>query len=92
MRRDFATNVSHELKTPLAGLSLLAGTLGHAVREDPEQAEKFVDRLSAEIGRLTDLVNDLLTLSRLEEPGSPSRRPRSPRSTWPGWLLRRPSR
>jgi two-component system phosphate regulon sensor histidine kinase PhoR len=68
MRRDFATNVSHELKTPLAGLSLLADTLKHAVGEDPEQAERFVERLSAEIGRLTDLVNDLLTLSRLEEP------------------------
>jgi two-component system phosphate regulon sensor histidine kinase PhoR len=68
MRRDFATNVSHELKTPLAGLSLLAGTLTHAVREDPEQAERFVERLSAEIGRLTDLANDLLTLSQLEEP------------------------
>jgi two-component system phosphate regulon sensor histidine kinase PhoR len=72
MRRDFATNVSHELKTPLAGLSLLAGTLGHAVREDPEQAEKFVERLSAEIGRLTDLVSDLLTLSRLEETETPA--------------------
>ncbi len=68
MRRDFATNVSHELKTPLAGLSLLAGTLTHAVREDPEQAEEFLERLSAEIGRLADLVNDLLILSRLEEP------------------------
>ena len=70
IRRDFATNVSHELKTPLAGLSLLAGTLKHALREDPEQAAVFVDRLSAEIGRLTDLANDLLTLSRLEDPGS----------------------
>jgi two-component system sensor histidine kinase SenX3 len=70
IRRDFATNVSHELKTPLAGLSLLAGTLKHALREDPEQAAVFVDRLSAEIGRLTDLANDLLTLSRLEEPGT----------------------
>ncbi|MBN1631500.1 MAG: HAMP domain-containing protein [Thermoleophilia bacterium] len=74
MRRDFATNVSHELKTPLAGLSLLADTLRDAVREDPEQAEKFVDRLSTEVGRLSDLTNDLLTLSRLEEaetlPGS----------------------
>jgi two-component system, OmpR family, phosphate regulon sensor histidine kinase PhoR len=69
VRRDFATNVSHELKTPLAGLSLLAGTLKHALHEDPEQAAVFVDRLSAEIGRLTDLANDLLTLSRLEEPG-----------------------
>lgn len=67
MRRDFATNVSHELKTPLAGLSLLAETLKDAVREDPEQAERFVARLSAEIDRLTVLTNDLLTLSRLEE-------------------------
>lgn len=67
MRRDFATNVSHELKTPLAGLSLLAETLRDAVREDPEQAGRFVDRLSAEVGRLSDLTNDLLTLSRLEE-------------------------
>jgi signal transduction histidine kinase len=68
MRRDFATNVSHELKTPLAGLSLLAETLKHAVHEDTEQAVVFVDRLSAEIGRLTELANDLLTLSRIEEP------------------------
>ncbi len=68
MRRDFATNVSHELKTPLAGLSLLAETLTHAVREDPEEAQRFVDRLAAEIERLKVLTNDLLTLSRLEEP------------------------
>ena len=70
IRRDFATNVSHELKTPLAGLSLLAGTLKHAVHEDPERAALFVDRLSTEIGRLIDLANDLLTLSQLEEPDS----------------------
>jgi two-component system phosphate regulon sensor histidine kinase PhoR len=68
MRRDFATNVSHELKTPLAGLSLLAETLTHAVKEDPEEALRFVDRLAAEISRLKVLTNDLLTLSRLEEP------------------------
>jgi two-component system phosphate regulon sensor histidine kinase PhoR len=67
MRRDFATNVSHELKTPLAGLSLLAQTLSSAIREDPGQAEKFVDRLSAEVERLGELTSDLLTLSRLEE-------------------------
>jgi two-component system phosphate regulon sensor histidine kinase PhoR len=67
MRRDFATNVSHELKTPLAGLSLLAQTLHDTVREDPDQAEEFVARLSREIGRLTELTSDLLTLSRLEE-------------------------
>lgn len=68
MRRDFATNVSHELKTPLAGLSLLAETLTHAVTENPEEAKRFVDRLAAEIERLKVLTTDLLTLSRLEEP------------------------
>ncbi|MBN1631249.1 MAG: HAMP domain-containing protein, partial [Thermoleophilia bacterium] len=68
MRRDFATNVSHELKTPLAGLSLLAETLQSAIKDDPEQAAKFVARLSTEVSRLGDLTNDLLTLSRLEEP------------------------
>jgi len=67
MRRDFATNVSHELKTPLAGLSLLAETLRGAIREDPEETEKFVHRLSAEVDRLSDLTGDLLTLSQIEE-------------------------
>jgi len=69
IRRDFATNVSHELKTPLAGLSLLAETLKHALEEDPEQAKVFVDKLSAEVARLVGLTGDLLSLSKLEEPG-----------------------
>ncbi len=73
MRRDFATNVSHELKTPLAGLSLTAQILVRAIHDDPEQAEKSVGRLSAEVDRLTDLTNDLLTLSRLEEAESRDR-------------------
>jgi two-component system, OmpR family, phosphate regulon sensor histidine kinase PhoR len=68
VRRDFVTNVSHELKTPLAGLSLLAETLQHAFADDPVQAHSFLTRLSSEIKRLTQLVNDLLTLSLLEEP------------------------
>jgi two-component system phosphate regulon sensor histidine kinase PhoR len=75
MRRDFVSNVSHELKTPLAGLSLLADTLTVAVREDPEQAEQFIDRLGAETRRLTNLTNDLLTLSHLEEPQPPVKPP-----------------
>ncbi len=70
MRRDFVANVSHELKTPLAGLSLLASTLQHAVDEDPGQAKAFAGRLSPEIERLSDLVDDLLTLSRLEDDGA----------------------
>jgi two-component system phosphate regulon sensor histidine kinase PhoR len=78
MRRDFATNVSHELKTPLAGLSLLAQTLAGIVREDPEQAARFVAQLSAEIGRLSELTSDLLTLSRLEETEGELRGPFEP--------------
>ncbi|MBN1319991.1 MAG: HAMP domain-containing protein [Thermoleophilia bacterium] len=67
MRRDFATNVSHELKTPLASLSLLAQTLTSVMREDPEHAEEFVAQLAAQVDRLTGLTTDLLSLSRLEE-------------------------
>ena len=70
IRKDFATNVSHELKTPLAGLSLLAETLKHALEEDPEQAKVFVDRMASEVARLVGLAGDLLALSKLEEPGS----------------------
>lgn len=68
VRRDFVANVSHELKTPLAGLSLLASTLQAAVHDDPEQAKRFAGRVGTEVGRLTDLVTDLLVLSRLEVP------------------------
>jgi len=71
MRRDFATNVSHELKTPLAGLLLLAETLQHAIREDPQEAERFAARLLSEIDRLSELTSDLLTLSRLEDETAP---------------------
>lgn len=78
MRRDFVTNVSHELKTPLAGLSLLADTLRHAIKEAPAEAERFAERLAAEIKRLTELTNDLLTLSRLEEPEASASRPETP--------------
>jgi two-component system sensor histidine kinase SenX3 len=70
MRRDFVTNVSHELKTPLAGLSLLAETLKHVVHEDPVQADVFLERLSGEVKRLNELTKDLLTLSRLEDESS----------------------
>jgi two-component system phosphate regulon sensor histidine kinase PhoR len=69
MRRDFVANVSHELKTPLARLSLLAATLRHAVKENPEQTEDFLERLTAEVSRLGALVTDLLTLSEVEEQG-----------------------
>jgi two-component system, OmpR family, phosphate regulon sensor histidine kinase PhoR len=68
LRRDFVANVSHELKTPLAGLHLLASTLGHAIDEDPEQARRFVERLGVQVDHLSGLVDDLLALSELEYP------------------------
>lgn len=74
MRKDFAANVSHELKTPLAGLTLLADTLQHAISEDPAQAVNFAARLSAEIHRLSELVSDLLTLAGLEQTTTDSTR------------------
>lgn len=67
VRRDFVANVSHELKTPLARLSLLASTLRYAVHENPAEAEDFLERLRAEVDRLGVLLSDLLTLSQLEE-------------------------
>jgi two-component system phosphate regulon sensor histidine kinase PhoR len=67
VRRDFVANASHELKTPLAGLSLLADTLAVALHDDADRAARCVDQLRSETQRLTNLTNDLLTLSRLEE-------------------------
>jgi two-component system phosphate regulon sensor histidine kinase PhoR len=67
VRRDFVANASHELKTPLTGLSLLTDTLRVALRDDPDKAAQCVDQLRSETQRLANLTNDLLTLSRLEE-------------------------
>ncbi len=68
VRRDFVANVSHELKTPVGALSLLAETL--VGETDPAHIESLSGRLNAEAFRLTRLIDDLLDLSRLEGPGS----------------------
>ena len=65
VRRDFVANVSHELKTPIGALSLLAEAV-HEGREDPEAVQRFSERMLAETARLTTLVNDLMDLSRIE--------------------------
>ncbi len=66
MRRDFVANASHELRTPLASMRLMVETLLGGAREDPEAAERFLQILDRELRRMTDLVNDLLALSRLD--------------------------
>lgn len=66
MRVDFLANASHELRTPLASLSGFIETLkGHA-REDPKARDKFLDIMAAQADRMSRLVADLLSLSRIE--------------------------
>ncbi|MCB2214222.1 cell wall metabolism sensor histidine kinase WalK [bacterium] len=66
VRRDFISNVSHELRTPLASVRALAETLQEGALEDPPAARRFIIRMETEIDNLTQLVNELLELSRIE--------------------------
>ena len=66
IRRDFVANVSHELKTPATSLRLLAESLEETIDEDPVQARLFATQLRAETERLSNLITDLLDLTRLE--------------------------
>jgi two-component system sensor histidine kinase SenX3 len=65
VRRDFVANVSHELKTPVGALTLLAEAVQEAC-DDPEAVRKFSSRMIAEGERLGSLVRELIELSRLE--------------------------
>ena len=62
-------NVSHELKTPVGALSLLAETVGDAA-EDPEAVRRFAQKMSAEAARLSGLVHEIIELSRLQVAGA----------------------
>jgi two-component system phosphate regulon sensor histidine kinase PhoR len=68
VRRDFVANVSHELKTPLAAIRGMAETLRDGALADGATAERFVGRILDQCARLQALLEDLLTLSRLESP------------------------
>ena len=73
VRRDFVANVSHELKTPVAALALLAETL--ATEDDPAIADRFAQRIQVDAIRLARMIDDLLELSRIEAEQSPVREP-----------------
>lgn len=64
-RRDFVANVSHELKTPIGAVALLAEALEGAA-DDPEAVHRFAARLSVESQRLSELVQQIIDLSRLQ--------------------------
>lgn len=67
MRRDFVANVSHELRTPLTALLGFIETLGGAARDDAQARDRFLQIMAHEANRMTRLVDDLLSLSRVEE-------------------------
>jgi two-component system sensor histidine kinase SenX3 len=66
VRRDFVANVSHELKTPIGALLLLSEAVLGA-KDDPAAVEKFATRMQIESKRLTDLVQEIINLSRLQD-------------------------
>ena len=66
MRRDFITNVSHELKTPSGAISLLAETITDAA-DDPDAVRYFAGRITRESQRLTELVHKLIELQRAQD-------------------------
>ncbi|MDO5678336.1 MAG: ATP-binding protein [Propionibacteriaceae bacterium] len=65
VRRDFVANISHELKTPIGALSVLAEAV-EAASDDPEAVQRFAGRLQHESSRLAELVNQIIDLSRLQ--------------------------
>jgi two-component system phosphate regulon sensor histidine kinase PhoR len=66
VRRDFISNISHELRTPLAGLKALVDTLQGGAIKDPPAAKRFLKRMDSEVDALTQMVQELLELSRVE--------------------------
>ena len=66
IRSDFVSNVSHELRTPIASIKALADTLEEGALDDPTVAKKFLTRMNVEIDNLTQLVQELLELSKIE--------------------------
>lgn len=64
-RRDFVANVSHELKTPVGAMSVLAEAL-LASADDPDTVRRFAEKMVAESHRLADMIGELIELSRLQ--------------------------
>ncbi len=66
MRADFIANASHELRTPLASISGFIETLRGPARNDPAARDQFLQIMQSQTGRMARLIDDLLSLSRLE--------------------------
>ncbi len=66
MRREFVGNISHELRTPLAAIKAIVDTLRDGAIDDRVAATDFLDRLDIEVDGMTQMVNELIELSRIE--------------------------
>jgi two-component system phosphate regulon sensor histidine kinase PhoR len=86
VRRDFISNISHELRTPLASLALVVETLRDGAIEEPPAARRFLTYMETELAAVTQMVEELLELSRIES----GRVPLTLKATKIGELLRKP--
>ena len=66
MRQDFVANVSHELRSPISSLVGIIETLQGSASKDPVSQKKFLKIMSEEAARMSRLIDDLLSLSRVE--------------------------
>jgi len=69
MRREFVANVSHELKTPITSIKGFVETLLHGAMANPEDAQRFLGIIARHAERLNAIIEDLLSLSRIEQEG-----------------------
>ncbi len=75
MRREFVSNVTHELKTPLTSIRGFVETLKDGAIEDPKMAHRFLDIIEIETERLSNLISDTLLLSEIESKQDTNREP-----------------
>ena len=78
VRRDFISNISHELRTPLASLRAVTETLQDGAIDDPPAARRFLRHIASEVNAMTQLVSELLELSRIESGKVPLQRQPTP--------------
>jgi two-component system phosphate regulon sensor histidine kinase PhoR len=69
MRKDFAANVSHEIKTPLTAIKGFVETLRHGAVKDPKESDRFLGIIEKHVNRLAAIIEDLMKLSRIEQDG-----------------------
>jgi two-component system phosphate regulon sensor histidine kinase PhoR len=67
IRREFVANVSHEIKTPITAIKGFVETLREGATQDPQEAERFLGIIGKHVDRLDAIIEDLLSLSRIEQ-------------------------